>query len=512
MMKNIEFEVRRVSKFFPGVKALKDVSLVMEEGSIHAFLGENGAGKSTMIKIITGALQPNGGDILRSGKSVQFIDPRDAIQAGVGVVYQERNLIPRFSIAENIALERSSQNLLRPIDFNQLVTEAKHWLSLLGMDVDPRMPVSRLSVAKMQMVEIAKALALRSRVLLLDEPTASLTPHESEALFLVLRKLRNEGVSMLFVSHKLEEVQQICDRVTVLRDGQNACNGLPTAGMDRQDLVRLMIGRNEQIPNLSVVKHDHAEPVIELDKVSTALGHRNVSLSVRRGEIVGLYGLVGAGRTELAKCIIGRFPVTKGTIKVNGSAIKIRSVSEAIHTHRIGYVSEDRKHEGLVLMHSILENIGIPLWRKIAGKTGLVTNSAVRTLTEPFIRKLEVRTPSLNQLVGNLSGGNQQKISVAKWLAAGVQLLIIDEPSVGIDIKTKAYLHELIRNLANEGAAILLITSDMPEMITLADRIVVMANYTVQGELVNSRSYDQVSEGIMNLIYLQEANSQKVTA
>lgn len=504
------FEVRRASKSFPGVKALQEVSLTLHEGSIHALLGENGAGKSTLIKIITGAHRPDSGEILRDSKSVHFLGPRDAMQVGVGVVHQERNLIPRFSIAENIALERSSRNLFRPIDFNKLVAEASHWLSMLGMDLDPQIPVSRLSVAKMQMVEIAKALALRSRVLLLDEPTASLTPHESEALFVVLRKLRDEGVSMLFVSHKLEEVQQICDRVTVLRDGQNACNGLPMAGMDRQDLVRLMIGRSEQIPNLAVVKQTYAEPVIELEKVSTALGHRNVSLSVRPGEIVGLYGLVGAGRTELAKCIIGRFPVTQGTVKVNGSPVKIRSVSEAIHAHRIGYVSEDRKHEGLVLMHSVLENAGIPLWRKIAAKTGLVTNSAVRVLTEPFIRKLEVRTPSLNQLVGNLSGGNQQKISVAKWLAAGVQLLIIDEPSVGIDIKTKAYLHELIRNLANEGAAILLITSDMPEMITLADRIVVMANYTVQGELGNSRKYDEVSEGIMSLIHLQEASPQKV--
>ena len=500
------FEVRKVSKSFPGVKALQEVSLRMEQGSIHALLGENGAGKSTLIKIVTGSYQPDhgSGEIFCAGKPVHFSGPRGAIEAGVGVVHQERHLIPRFSIAENIFLERnSSRGLFRPIDFKALYAEARPWLDLLGLDLDPSIPVSRLSVAKMQMVEIAKALSQRSRVLLLDEPTASLTPHESDALFVVLNQLRNDGVSMLFVSHKLEEVQQICDRVTVLRDGRNACESMSMEGLGRQDLVSLMIGRDEQIRSWPIRQLKDADPVLELQHVDSSVGHKDINLCVRRGEIVGLYGLVGAGRTELAKCIIGRFAVTHGIVKVNGRSEMIENVSQAIHKYKIGYVSEDRKREGLILLHSVLENVGIPIWRKIAKKLGIVTDAAVRSLSEPYIRKLEVRTPSLQQLVGNLSGGNQQKLSVAKWLSAGVELLIIDEPSVGIDIKTKAYLHELIRDLADSGTSILLITSDMPEMITLADRIMVMARYRVLGELFNNRNYKSVSEGIMNLIHAE---------
>jgi ribose transport system ATP-binding protein len=356
----------------------------------------------------------------------------------------------------------------------------------------------------MQLVEIAKALSLRSRVLLLDEPTASLTPHETVALFALLKKLRDEGVSMLFVSHKLEEVQEICDQVTVLRDGKNACDSRPMAGLGRQDLVRLMIGRSEQIPDWKPRDYSAAPPVLELQGLATPLGHRDINLTVRRGEIVGLYGLVGAGRTELAKSIMGQHPATAGTIKLDGKPVTISSVGEAIHTHKLGYVSEDRKQEGLILLHSVLDNAGITIWRKLA-KFGFLTDRTVRNASEPHIRKLEVRTPSLGQLVGNLSGGNQQKISVAKWLAAGVRLLIVDEPSVGIDIKTKAYLHELLRELSDSGTAILLITSDMPEMITLADRIAVMNDYRLAGDLPNTRDYAAMSEGIMNLIHKVDA-------
>ena len=500
-MSETAFEARGISKGFPGVKALQGVSLRLAKGSIHALLGENGAGKSTLIKVITGLYRPDEGELLLEGAPVSFGSPRDAMSAGIGVVHQERNLIPRFSVGENIMLEQLGNRAWRPIDYASVNATARRWLDVLGLDLDPRGPVSHLSVAKMQMVEIAKALALRSRVLLLDEPTASLTPHETVALFGLLRRLRDDSVSMLFVSHKLEEVQEICDAVTVLRDGRNACESRPMTGMGRQDLVRLMIGRAEQIPAWSARDFDAAPIALELRDVATPLGHSDVNLKVRRGEIVGLYGLVGAGRTELAKSIIGLFPATAGTIKVNGKPVVIRGVAEAIHRHRIGYISEDRKGEGLILMHSVLENAGVTLWRRLAGRIGLLADAKIRDRIEPFIRKLEVRTPSLRQTVGNLSGGNQQKISVAKWLAEGVDILIVDEPSIGIDIKTKAYLHELLRDLSTAGTAILLITSDMPEMITLADRIVVMNAYRVQGEFTNTRDYAAMSEGIMSLIH-----------
>ncbi|MDP1732204.1 MAG: sugar ABC transporter ATP-binding protein [Devosia sp.] len=499
------FEARQVSKFFPGVKALAEVSLDLHTGSIHALLGENGAGKSPLIKIITGVYRPDEGELFLDGNPIALTGPRDAIANRIGVVHQERNLIGRFSVAENIHLERLGAFPLKPIDYAALNRMASQWLDELGLDIDPRTPVSRLSVAKMQMVEIAKALSLRSRVLLLDEPTASLTAHETDILFALLRKLRDTGASLLFVSHKLEEVQEICDRVTVLRDGRNACQSRSMEGLGRQDLVRMMIGRGEDAGRWTARDRTGNPVALQLSEVSTGLGHRNVNLAVHKGEIVGLYGLVGAGRTELAKCIMGKFPITGGQLRVGGTPVVIRSVADAIHRHGIGYLSEDRKQEGLVLMHSVLENAGITVWRQLARWLAALTDGTIRTKVAPFIEKLEVKTPSLDQTVGNLSGGNQQKISVAKWLAAGVDILIVDEPSVGIDIKTKAYLHDLLRQLSDDGTAILLITSDMPEMVALADRIVVLNDYRVEGELINSGQYDTMSHAIMDLIHRVEA-------
>ncbi len=500
-MSDVVFQTKGLCKRFPGVMALDDVAMDLKKGSIHALLGENGAGKSTLIKIVTGIHKPDGGTLFLDGAPLVLHGPRDAIAKGIGVVHQERNLIPRFSISENMFLEKLDSHPLKRIDYQELHRQARHWLEMLGLDADPAIPVEKLSVARMQLVEIAKALALKSHVLLLDEPTASLTPHETDNLFAVLNRLRDDGVSMIFVSHKLEEVQEICDRVTVLRDGKNACESQPMEGLGRQDIVKLMIGRSEQIPNWQARDRTGNPPVLELKNITTAIGHRAVDLSVHKGEIVGLYGLVGAGRTELAKSILGKYLVTAGEVLVDQHIAAISNVADAVGRYKIGYVSEDRKTEGLVLMHSVLENVGMTVWQRLAKGVAFLTNRAIRTQTLPFINKLEVKAPSLDQLVGNLSGGNQQKVSVAKWLAAGVKILIVDEPSVGIDIKTKTYLHELIRELSDEGTAILLITSDMPEMITLADRIVVMNDYRVMGELANCREYSAMSQGIMNLIH-----------
>ncbi len=495
------FQALGVSKSFPGVKALADVSISLDRGSIHALLGENGAGKSTLIKIITGVHRPDSGTLLLDGRPQHFAGPRDAIAAGIGGVHPERHLSPRRSVGENILLDRLGGSLFRPINYEAVYAEASRWLKLLDLDIDPRTPVSHLSVARMQMVEIAKALSLRSRVLLLDEPTASLTPHETIALFALLKKLRDDGTSILFVSHKLEEVQEICDAVTVLRDGQNACQSQPMADLGRQDLVRLMIGRAEQIPNWGTRQTAATVPALELRGLSSDLGHAGIDLTLRKGEILGLYGLVGAGRTELAKTILGLHRVTGGEIRINGQPVRIANVADAIYKHRIGYVSEDRKQEGLILMHSVLDNAGIAVWRRLAGRLGELTDRATQKVVAPLIGKLEVRTPSIRQTVGNLSGGNQQKVSLVKWLAAGVEILIVDEPSVGIDIKTKAYIHELLRDLAAGGTSILLITSDMPEMITLADRIGVIDDYRMKGVIANSRDYAAVSHDIMGLIH-----------
>lgn len=495
------FTARAIEKAFPGVLALKGVNISLLPGSIHALLGENGAGKSTLIKVITGVHPPTSGTMSLDGVETEFATPREAIAKGIGVVHQERNLFPRFSVAENIHLETLATSYFKPIDYARLNKDARPWLEALELDIDPATPVSELSVARMQLVEIAKALSLKSRVLLLDEPTASLTSSETDRLFSILRRLRDDGTSLVFVSHKLEEVQEICDRVTVLRDGANACDSRPMQGVDRNELVQMMIGRSEGAANRRR-RDTAAQPeVLGLHGVSTVLGHKDISLSVCKGEIVGLYGLIGAGRTELAKAIMGQIAVTGGEVRVAGAPVRISSVAEAVHQHGLGYISEDRKNEGLILQHSVLANAGVPIWRKLASALGSLSDRRVQSTVAPFLDKLEVKTPSLAQTVANLSGGNQQKISVAKWLAAQVPLLIVDEPSVGIDIKTKAYLHDLLRELADNGTAILLISSDMPEMIALADRIAVMDNYEISGEVTNTGVYSDISRNIMEHIH-----------
>jgi ribose transport system ATP-binding protein len=497
--------VSHVSKSFPGVKALSDVSMTFQAGSVHALLGENGAGKSTLIKIVTGIHTQDAGDVTMGGKPVRFANPRQAAAGGLGVVHQERNLINRFSVGENIMLDRLGAHSLSSVDYRGVHRQAEQWLKLLELEVDPRTRVSHLSVAQMQLVEIGKALSLQSRVLLLDEPTASLTPTETTVLFRILRKLRDDGVAIGFVSHKLEEVFEICDRVTVLRDGKNASDSADLKTLKRADVVQMMIGRAERIARRDARARRDVAPYIELKSYGSADGHDNINLTVRPGEIVGMYGLVGAGRSELAKALLGLSPQTGGEIRVKGKPVKIRSVAEALHTHGMGYVSEDRKQEGLILLHSVLANSGITVWQKLASRLGFLRDKTVSHHVEPVLRKLELKTPSLYQTIGNLSGGNQQKVSVAKWISAGVNFLIIDEPSVGIDIKTKAYLHDLIHELANEGTAILLITSDMPEMVDVADRILVMDDYKIKGEVENDRNYERVSKEIMGFIHGREA-------
>lgn len=494
------FAALGVSKSFPGVMALQGVSIRLQPGSIHALLGENGAGKSTLIKVITGVHQADTGQLSMAGEQVHLRDIHAAKAAGIAVVHQERHLIPRFSIGENIMLDRLGTGPLSYVDYRAVNVEAAKWLAALGLDLDPKLPVSHLSVAKMQLVEIAKALSYQARVLLLDEPTASLTGQETEALFTQLRSLRDQGVAIVFVSHKLEEVQQICDRVTVLRDGRNACDSQPLAGLTRNDLVRLMIGRGEQIANWQPRDRAVGDPVLELVGVATEVGHKGINLRLHKGEILGLSGLVGAGRTELAKAIIGRFRVTAGEVRVNGRPAKIDSVATARDRYRIGYVSEDRKGEGLILIHSVLQNTGITLWQRLANGIGFLTRRRVVAEVMPSILRLRVKTPSLDQTIGTLSGGNQQKVSVAKWLAAGVEVLIVDEPSIGIDIKAKADLHQFLRDLSDQGTSILLITSDMSEMIALSDRIMVMSGFAITGEMANSHDYAGMATAIMALM------------
>ena len=495
-------EISAANKSFPGVKALDKASFRLRKGSIHALLGENGAGKSTLIKIITGVHRQDSGTLFINGKEETLNNPNDATKFGISVVHQERNLIRRFSVGENLMLNNLPKTVLGLIDYDEIAIQSKKWLEIMDLDIDPNTVVSELTVAKMQLCEIAKALSLKAKILLLDEPTSSLSPKEAENLFSLLRKIvRDEGVSIVFVSHKLEEVFNICDDVTVLRDGQNACTSENIKNLDRKKLVRLMIGRDEQIVKSTRKTDKIKDTVLALNKVKTELGHENINLELARSEIMGLYGLVGAGRTELVKCLIGLEKIIEGDVIINGKKTAIDSPKSALEKFKIGYISEDRKKEGLILIHNVLDNTSITVWSQIKKAAGLVTDGMIANKVDPYIRKLEVKTPSNYQIISNLSGGNQQKISVAKWLAAGTDILIIDEPTVGIDIKTKAYLHELIINLADNGTSIILISSDMPEMISLADRIVVMKDFKVNGIVENDRDYDVVSSKIMEFIH-----------
>jgi ribose transport system ATP-binding protein len=456
--------------------------------------------RTARIKILTGVHRPDGGRLEIGGQAVTLDSPQAAVRAGVGVVHQERNLVPEFSVGENIVLQRlpAKGGLL---DRAAVRAEARRCLDLLELDLDPDRRVRGLPVSQLQLIEVAKALSMDSRVLLLDEPTTASTPSEVDRLFDVIRRLRDSGTAILFVSHKLEEVYALCDTVTVLRDGVSVLESVSLAELDRSDLISAMVGREHSTTELPARPPAESEPVLELSGVSTGYGHRDVSLSLHRGEILGLYGLVGAGRSELAKALLGFSPITAGQVRVRGTSVRISDVRHALKKYRIGYVPEDRKEEGLFLDQPVARNIAVTVWDRIQRWFGGVSSRRERALAEDYVRRLGIRLSSTGQLAGQLSGGNQQKVSLAKWLAADTEILIIDEPTVGIDVRTKAAFHELIWQLAADGHAILLITSDLVEMVTLADRIVVMRGFHVCGEVANDHSYEPVSHEVMGLIH-----------
>jgi ribose transport system ATP-binding protein len=434
------------------------------------------------------------------GAELQLGGPLDAQRAGIGVVYQERNLIPAFSVAENISLHHLPHRG-GVVDRRRMRTEARRCLDLLEVDLDPDTPVAELSVAQGQLVEIAKALSLDSKVLLLDEPTASLTDDEADRLYAIVRRLRDAGHAVVLVSHRLEEVFAVADTVTVLRDGRSVAEAQPLAGFTQSEVVDLMVGRAFASVALAERHVDPATPpALRLAGVDTAYGHRDISLEVRPGEILGLYGLIGAGRSELAKALLGLMRITAGTVEVHGRPVRIRDVGEALRRYRIGYVTENRKDEGLFLEQSVARNITVTVWRRLA-RAGLVSDKAERAVVDEYVERLGIRLASPRQLAGQLSGGNQQKVSLAKWLAAECDILVVDEPTVGIDVRTKAAFHELIAALAKDGLALLLISSDLPEMITLADRIAVMSDRQITGELANDHDYPRMSQAIIRMIH-----------
>jgi ribose transport system ATP-binding protein len=468
-----------ISKGFPGVQALSDVQFDLKAGEIHALMGENGAGKSTLIKILCGAQTPDSGQILIDGAAVSIGSPVVAGELGISPVHQELSLEPYLSIAENIFLGRQPVNRLGLIDRRQMLAAARGVLNELGVDLDPSAIVGRLSIAERQVVAIARAVSTRARFMIFDEPTSSLTRRESDLLLKMIRRLRDQGVGIIYISHRMEEIFDLCDRVTVLRDGKFVATH-DVANITLDDLVRMIVGRS--IAAASPRPQTKAgNVVLEVSGLSKRGLLKDISFDLHRGEILGLSGLVGAGRTELARALFGDLVPESGEIRINGTKVDIRTPRQAIAAG-IGLVPEDRKEEGLVLAQSVMANIGMPQL-KFFSRLSVISARRERRLAERYVQDLAIRTPSVDQNAMYLSGGNQQRVVIAKWLATKPKILIVDEPTRGVDIGAKAELHALLRDLAAEGMAILMISSDMPEVLAVSDRILVMHQGRLAGEL-----------------------------
>lgn len=486
-------EMRNISKQYPGVRALDDVSLSVDVGEIHALLGENGAGKSTMMKILAGAQSKDGGEILLNGEVVQIDSPQKAMSLGISIIYQEFNLVPYLSAGENIYLGREPRAAVPGfVDFKKLYADAQEVLDKLGVKIDARAPVNTLSVAGQQMVEIAKATSKKSKIIVMDEPSATLTDHELRALFRLMLQLKSEGVSIIYISHRLEEIVEVCDRATIMRDGHHVATR-EVKDLTREEIIRLMVGRElkDAIPK---VKAEHGEVALEVKHLTRKGVLNDVSFTVRKGEVLGIAGLVGAGRTETARVIFGADPIDSGSIEVFGQPVRIKSPQDAIK-HGIGLVTEDRKQQGLVLGMAVRENTTLANLDFLSS-LGFIRRGEERSVAEKYKSDLVIKTPTIEQTVHNLSGGNQQKVVLAKWLFTGSKILIFDEPTRGIDVGAKAEIYKLMNELAKNGVAIIMISSELPEVLGMSDRIVVMHEGRLTGELSREEA---TQEKIMHL-------------
>jgi rhamnose transport system ATP-binding protein len=472
-------EASSISKSYSGVCALKRVSFDLLPGEVHALVGENGAGKSTLIKIVTGAVAPDSGTLRIAGRIVEHHNPTQAQALGIAVVYQQPALFPDLTVAENIALALETGGLWRRIDWEARTRAASDALARAGAEIHPDARVSTLSMPEQQIVEIAKAIGARSKILILDEPTASLTDREVERLFQVVATVRAEGAGIVYISHRLEEVAAIADRVTVLRDGATIAT-CDAKGLSRAELIRMMVGREIEaiFPKRAV---PIGEVALEVRNLKSRAGIRGVSLEVRAGEILGLSGLVGSGRTQLAETIFGLTPAESGEIRLKGRTVRITSPDEAIR-HKIAYVPEDRRQHGVVMSMPICANVSLANLPAVCHH-GLIDRASENTLARTYIERLRIKTQSIHAEAGSLSGGNQQKVALARWLAIQPAILILDEPTQGVDVGSKSEIHGLIVDLAEQGLAIIMISSELPEILGMSDRIAVMHAGKIAGVL-----------------------------
>jgi len=472
-------ELRHIRKAFAGVVALEDATLTLHSAQVHALVGENGAGKSTLIKVLAGVHTPDAGQILQYGRPVQFHNPAQARDAGVAVIYQEPTLFPDLSVAENIFMGRHPiDSRTRRVRWIALYAEVRALLLQVGLDLDPRERVRGLSVADQQLVEVAKALSLKARILVMDEPTAALTPSEVERLFAIVRRLRGQGVAVVFIGHRLDEIFVLADQITVLRDGVGL-GTWPAAELTTDQVIALMVGRDLK----TLYEKAPATPgavSLRVENLRRQGVFEGISFSVRSGEIVGLAGLVGAGRTEVARAIFGIDKLDSGKVWLKEQAVHFASARSAVRAG-LAYVPEDRQSQGLVLPLPISQNITLPLLREMA-RGGFLRPARERAVSQDYANRLRLRARSVRQAVRELSGGNQQKVVISKWLATRPIVLILDEPTRGIDVGAKAEVHRLMGELAAGGLAILMISSDLPEILAMSDRILTMREGRLVGE------------------------------
>ena len=501
-------EMVGISKEFPGVKALNKVNFELLSGEVHALVGENGAGKSTLMKVLTGVYSRDEGTILVRGQEEDFPDIRASQQKGIVMIHQELNLMNHLTVAQNIFIGREETGclpfILKDAHINKKTEDI---LRRLNVDIDPTVRVGNLTIAKQQMIEIAKALSYNSEVIIMDEPTASLTDSEIADLFAVIRLLRDEGKGIIYISHRLDELQQITDRITVMRDGEYI-DTLPTKEATPGQIIHLMVGRELFVEKSTNTLPDNAPVALEVRGVCCGRMGQNVSFHVRKGEILGFAGLMGAGRTETARAIFGADKKTAGEVLIDGKQVKIDTPHDAV-THGIAYLSEDRKRYGLMLGLDVETNVSIASMKEFLTSGLFIKFKKAGENAEQMVDRLDIRTPSIRQLIRFLSGGNQQKVVLAKWLTKNCDILIFDEPTRGIDVGAKSDIYQLLKDLARQGKAIVLISSELPEIIHLCDRVVVMCEGRVTGEVTGEEINQQ---RIMELATAREENKRGISA
>jgi len=501
MADDLLVEMAGITKEFPGVHALDNASFELRRSEVHALVGENGAGKSTLMKILAGIYSPDAGTIRVGGREVTITNPREAQALGISIIHQELNLMPHLTVAQNIFIGREPRGRLPfVVDDPALNRMTAELFERLHLRLNPRTRVADLAVAQQQMVEIAKALSFNAEVLIMDEPTAALTDTEIDELFRVIRDLREHGVGIVHISHRLEELKQISDRVTVMRDGRYIAT-MPIVEAPIPTIINLMVGRAIYEEARAAPEAAAEEVVLEVRGLNRGRVVRDVSFSLRRGEILGVAGLVGAGRTEVARTIFGADPKESGEIYVHGRKVDIRSPADAVHVG-IGYLSEDRKRYGLATGMDVETNLVLASLRKFLASFGRINTRRTRSIAESNVKRLSIKTPSIRQKVRNLSGGNQQKVVIGKWLTADTDIMIFDEPTRGIDVGAKSEIYHLLNELARQGKSIIMISSELPEILRMSHRIIVMCEGRITGELNGA---DATQEQVMILATQREA-------